>query len=96
MAAYLIAHAKIKDQAKLQEYAAAAAPTLGAFGGVVVARGKAVAVLAGQHSGDTALIAKFPDVQTAKNWYNSPAYQALIETRNLGMEPTFVLIEEPT
>ena len=26
MAAYLIAHAKIKDQAKLQEYAAAAVP----------------------------------------------------------------------
>jgi uncharacterized protein (DUF1330 family) len=96
MAAYLIAHAKIKDQTKLQEYAAAAAPTLVTFGGVVVARGKVAAVLAGQHAGDIALIAKFPDVQTAKNWYNSPAYQALIETRNLGMEPTFVLIEEPT
>jgi uncharacterized protein (DUF1330 family) len=96
MAAYLIAHAKIKDQAKLQEYAAAAGPTLAAFGGAPVARGKVAAVLAGQHDGHTALVAKFPDVQSAKNWYNSPAYQALIPTRDQGMEPTFVLIEEPT
>ncbi len=95
MAAYLIAHVKIKDQAKLQEYSAAAGPTLAAFGGVPIARGKVAAVLAGQHQGDTALIAKFPDAQAAKNWYASPAYQALIATRDQGMEPTFVLIEEP-
>jgi uncharacterized protein (DUF1330 family) len=96
MAAYLIAHAKIKDPAKLQEYAAAAGPTLAAFGGAPVARGKVAAVLAGQHQGDTTLIVKFPDVQSAKNWYNSPAYQALIAIRDQAIEPTFVLLEEPT
>lgn len=96
MAAYLIAHARIKDHAKMQEYAAAAGPTLAAFGGTPIARGKVAAVLVGQHHGNTALVAKFPDIQAAKNWYNSPAYQALIATRDQGMEPTFVLIEEPT
>ncbi len=96
MAAYLIAHVKIKDPAKLDEYSAAAGPTLAAFGGVPIARGKVVGVLAGQHQGDRALVAKFPDVESARNWYASPAYQALIPTRDQGMEPTFVLIEEPT
>lgn len=96
MAAYLIAHARIKEQAKFQEYAAAAGPTLSAFGGAPIARGKVAAVLVGQHQGDVALIVKFPDTQAAKNWYNSPAYQALIATRDQGLEPTFVLIEEPT
>ncbi len=95
MAAYLIAHARIKDAAKLQEYSAAAGPTLAAFGGSPVARGKVTGVLAGQHQGDIALIVKFPDADAARNWYNSPAYQSLIAQRDQGMEPTFVLIEEP-
>jgi uncharacterized protein (DUF1330 family) len=96
MAAYLIAHSRIKDQAKLQEYAAAAGPTIAAFGGAPVARGKVATVLVGEHTGDIAFIAKFPDVQTVRNWYNSPAYQALIPVRQQGIEPTFIVIEEPT
>jgi uncharacterized protein (DUF1330 family) len=52
-------------------------------------------VLAGQHQGDIALIVKFPDADAARTWYNSPAYQSLIAQRDQGMEPTFVLIEEP-
>jgi uncharacterized protein (DUF1330 family) len=93
MAAFLIAHAKIKDPVKLQQYGAGAVPTLAAFGGEVVARGKVAAVLAGDHHGHTAFIAKFPDVLSAQSWYNSPAYQALIPVRNEAMEPTFVVIE---
>ena len=96
MAAYLIALVKIKDPVKLQEYGAAALPTLTAFGGASIARGKIAGVLAGQHNADVALIAKFPDAQAARNWYNSPTYQALIPLRDAGVEPTFLLLEEPT
>ena len=96
MAAYLIALVKIKDPVKLQEYGAAALPTLTAFGGAPIARGKIASVLVGQHHADTALIVKFPDAQTARNWYKSPAYQALIPLRDSGIEPTFLLLEEPT
>lgn len=96
MAAYLIALVKIKDPVKLQEYSTAALPTLIAFGGAPIARGKIASVLAGEHNADVALIAKFPDAQAARNWYNSPTYQALIPLRDSGVEPTFVLLEEPT
>lgn len=96
MATYLIAHVKIKDPAKLQEYAAAAGPTFAPFGGAPVARGKVVSVLAGAHVGDTALIARFPDTAAARNWYDSPAYQALIPLRDQAVDATFVLLEEPT
>ena len=96
MAAYLVALVKVKDAAKLQEYGAAAVPTLVAAGGTVVTRGKVAAVLAGQHNAENCLIAKFPDAQSAKNWYSSPAYQALIATRDQAVDPTFILIEEPT
>ena len=95
MAAYLIALVKVKDPTKLQEYGAAALPTLTAFGGTPVARGKVTAVLAGEHNATNSLIAKFPDADAARNWYNSAAYQALIPLRNLALEPTFIVIEEP-
>lgn len=94
MAAYLIVLVKIKDPTKLQEYSAAAGPTLAAFGGAPVARGKIKEVLAGRYSGDNALVLKFPDAKAAHDWYHSPAYQALIATRDAAMEPIFVVFEE--
>lgn len=96
MAAYLIAHVKVKDPAKMQEYGAQAGATFAAFGGAPMVRGKVVEVLAGAHGGQAALIAKFPDAKSAHDWYHSPAYQALIPLRDEAMEPTFVVIEEPT
>ena len=96
MAAYLIALGKVNDPVKLQEYGAAALPTLAAFGGTPLARGKVTNVLAGQHNATNALIAKFADADTAHKWYNSPAYQALIPLRDSALEPTFIVIEEPT
>lgn len=96
MAAYLIAHVKVKDPAKMQEYAAQAPATFGPFGGAPVARGKVVEVLAGTHAGQAALVAKFPDAKAVHDWYHSAAYQALVPLRDEAMEPTFVVIEEPT
>lgn len=96
MAAYLIAFAKIKDASKLQEYAAAAAPTIIAAGGTVVGRGKLKATLAGSLDVDSGVIAKFPTVAAAHDWYQSPAYQALLPLRDQALAPTFVVLEEPT
>lgn len=95
MAAYLIAFAKIKDATRLQEYAGAAAPTLVAAGGSIVGRGKLAETLAGSLAADSGLIVKFPSVAAARDWYQSPAYQALLPLRDQVMSPTFVVIEEP-
>ena len=94
MAAYMIAHVTVKNPEKLQEYASQAGPTFAPFGGAPIARGKVVEVLTGAHAGHSALIAKFPDAQAARDWYNSPAYQALIPVRDEAIDATFVLIEE--
>lgn len=96
MAAILVAIAKIKDAAKLQEYSAAAGPTITAAGGSVVTRGKVKAVLAGSFDADSTLVAKFADVDAAKAWYQSPAYQALIPLRDQAITATFLLLEEPS
>lgn len=96
MAAYLIAFAKVKDAQKLEEYATAARPTLLAAGATVVTRGKFVETLAGTFDADTGFIAKFPSTASARAWYKSPEYQALLPIREKGMTPTFVLIEDPS
>lgn len=95
MAAFLIAFAKVKDPSRLQEYSAAAGPTLIAAGGSIVGRGKVAATLAGTLSADSGLIVKFPSVDAARAWYESPAYQALIPLRDQVMSPNFVVLEEP-
>jgi uncharacterized protein (DUF1330 family) len=94
MAAYLIAFAKARNAARMAEYSGAAGPTIVSAGGSVVTRGK-IHSLAGSFSADACLIVKFSDVQAAKAWYQSPAYQALIPLRDEVMEPNFLILEEP-
>lgn len=96
MAAYLIAFATVKDAAKLQQYSAAAGPTIGPAGGSIVARGKVVDTLVGNLSPDAALILKFDTASAARAWYHSPEYQKLIPVRDEGMTPNFILIDEPS
>lgn len=96
MAGYLVAFVKLKDVARMQEYAAAAVPTIGAAGGVPVTRAKVKATLVGGFSADSCLIVKFPSAEAAQAWYDSPAYQALVPLRDQAMEATFLVLEDPT
>ena len=94
MAAYLIAHVKVLNPELMAEYSSKAGPTIPAHGGTVITRGKVAEVLAGSHSGNVALIAKFPDAAAAHAWYNSAEYQAVIPLRDRALEANFVVIEE--
>jgi len=37
-------------------------------------------------------VIQFPDRESAENWYNSEAYQAIIPTRDQGMNSQFHLV----
>jgi len=96
MSALMIALVKIRNPAKLQEYSAAAAPTIAAAGGVALGRGKYKETLAGTIDVDNALVARFPSSAAAHDWYHSAAYQALIPVRDAAMEATFFVLDEPS
>lgn len=96
MAAYFIGFAKVKDAGKAQEYSSKAGPTLGPAGGTLVGRGKLAEVLAGRFDANSCLIVKFPSVDAARDWYHSPAYQALVPLRDEAIDSTFLLIDEPS
>lgn len=93
MSAYVLVHATPKDPEKLQEYSAAAGATVEKFGGKFVARGPAE-VLSGESSYKVAVTIEFPDADTARKWYHSAEYQALIPIREEALDSVFILSGE--
>jgi len=76
---------------KLAQYSAKAAETLIPFNGQFIAKG-ALEVLSGNASHSMKAVIEFPDRESAQNWYNSAAYQAIIPLREEGMNSQFHLV----
>lgn len=94
MAAFIFATVQVKDPEKWGEYGKQAGQTLVPFGGELLFRGKFVEQLAGGEPHSANAVLKFPDVQAARDWYASPAYQAIIPTRDAGADVVFSLCDE--
>ena len=91
MSAYVIVGFTPKDKKKLQEYSASVPPTLAKFSGEMLAKGP-VEHLHGEPVHAMKVIVTFPSKDEAIAWYNSEEYQALIPTRDQGMDAKFQLI----
>ncbi len=81
MAAYFIAQYVVNDPKLYREYQAAAAPTIQASGGEVVAFDVAAETIEGSPPGPQTVILKFESTEAAKAWYQSPGYQAVVGKR---------------
>jgi len=91
MSAYIIVGLTPKDAEKLQQYGAGVPSTLAKYSGEVLIKGK-VEQLHGKFDHKVQVILEFSSRDDAYNWYHSEEYQALISTRNLGMDSQFQLI----
>jgi len=91
MSAFVVVDLTPKDGEKLKEYAATAGATVAAHGGEFLAKGEPEVLNGGKPFAMKAII-KFADKDAANKWYNSAEYQALIATRDAGMESQFHLI----
>ena len=81
MTAYVIDEATITDLAQYELYKAAAAPSVAAAGGRYIARGGDVVPLEGGWTPRRMVIIEFPDLATARRFYDSPAYREAREAR---------------
>ena len=79
------------DTEKLSAYSAKAAETLKTYGGEFLAKGP-IESLHGDVRFTTKVVIQFPDRDSAVSWYHSDAYQAIIPTRDQGMDSQFHLI----
>jgi uncharacterized protein (DUF1330 family) len=93
MAAYFIAQYVVKDPKLYREYQAAAATTIQASGGEVVAFDVAAETIEGTPPGPQTVIVKFASPEAAKAWYASPAYQA-VGGKRLASTSGFALIAQ--
>ena len=75
MPAYVIVETDIHDPEQYDRYRAASPAAVAAGGGRFVARGGELAVLEGDWHPSRIVILEFPDLETAKRWYESPEYQ---------------------
>ena len=94
MAAYLIGHITIKDPQKWEAYRGQVPATLAPWNAELVFRGKAFAVLGGEHAHSDTVVIRFPDPAALRAWFDSPAYQALIPLRQQAAEVTLIGYED--
>lgn len=90
MSAYVIGHITIRDPAKWQEYRSKVPETLVPWGGEILFRGGGATVLSGDHAHTDTVALRFPDARAARDWYDSPAYQALIPLRDEAAEVVLI------
>ena len=92
MPAYLIANYTITNPDAYAEYPPAVAPTLEPFGGELVIADFASEAIEGSPA-PVSIVVKFPDKQSAKDWYHSDAYQAVIGLRTDNTEGFLVFVD---
>ena len=93
MPAYLIVETDITDPEQYEQYKAGSPGAIAAFGGRFIARGGELAVLEGDWHPSRLVLVEFPDLETAKQFYASEQYQALIKVREGAAKLKMVAVE---
>src|SRR5690242_8501429 len=93
MPAYIIAMVNIKDPQKYQEYAKRAGPANAKHGSRFLVRGGKKHALEGDIPFERIVVSEFPDVETARKFYNSPEYQEARRHRLGAAEFHMVIVE---
>jgi len=93
MTAYAIAHLRttpINDE--VLEYIERIQDTMNPYAGRFLVHGGMPEVVEGSWPG-TIVIIEFPDLDSARQWYASPAYQAILPLRTDHLEADTIIIE---
>lgn len=93
MAAYAIAHLRtptINEQ--VLDYIDRIQGTLDPFGGHFLVHGAQVEVKEGPWPG-TIVVVAFPDVEAARAWYDSPAYQEILPLRTDNIDGSAIIVD---
>lgn len=75
MTAYVIVETDITHPEQYELYKAASPAAIAAGGGRFLVRGGELAVLEGDWSPSRVVVLEFEDLEAAKRWYDSQAYQ---------------------
>ena len=93
MPAYLIVDCLVTDPAQYENYKRLAPPAIAKFGGRYLVRGGATTQLEGQWRPNRVVVLEFPDVETARRFYDSPEYQAARDVRAGAATMNMIVVE---
>lgn len=88
--ALVIGHITVRDTARWAEYRSRVPATLAPWGAELVFRGRLFEVFGGDHGHTDTVVIRFPSVEASRNWFHSPAYQALIPLRQQAADVVLV------
>ncbi|MGW7453052.1 DUF1330 domain-containing protein [Streptomyces sp. NPDC054787] len=93
MTAYAIAHIRPETvNVDVLRYIEEIQPTMDPFGGRFLVHGAEVEVMEGPFPGTVVMIG-FPDIEKARAWYASPAYQEILPLRTDHIAGEVILVE---
>ena len=81
MTALMVAQINVKDADKLQQYIAANRDIAAPYGAKMLFRGKVARTLNGEADHQMLVVVEFPDADAVSAWFDSDAYQPLIDLR---------------
>lgn len=94
MAAYAIVELEITDMEAMGPYLEAVPGTIEAHGGRYLVRaGETEVVEGGIGQYPVKVILEFPSMETAKGWYESEEYQAILAYRTENSKANFIWVE---
>jgi len=82
MPAYVIVETDVTDPEQYEQYKAASPAAIAAGGGRFLVRGGELAVLEGDWQPSRIVVLEFKDLEAAKRWYESQAYQEAKKLRD--------------
>ena len=91
---YLVVDVKVQDADAYGKYKEKVKPLIGGYGGEYLSRGGEINLLENELWEPTRMVlVKFPDKESAMNWYNCADYQALKKIRIDNASSTSLITE---
>ncbi len=94
MAAFLVGHIRVKQQALWQQYVSGVAESLTGHKAELMFRGRLQKVLAGHDERDQVVVIRFACHGELNDWFNSDRYQSLIALRDRAADVVITSYEE--
>ncbi|MEY4654283.1 MAG: hypothetical protein RI884_2864 [Pseudomonadota bacterium] len=91
--AYLIANVDVHDPVQYEEYKKLSTLAMKASGAEVCIRGGQVEVMEGNWAPSRVVMLKFPSMDAARAFYNSPEYAAAIQARQGIADMRMIIVE---
>lgn len=93
MSAFLICDVQVKNREKLKEYLSLSEHTLALYGGKFHAQAGKVELIEGTWNPNVIIVAEFPSMDKAKEWYNSEEYAKALKVKPEALDRNMIIVD---